>query len=274
MKVDKSFKQELHEWADWTADFYHKKAISDKKYDIAFYTQSNLTEIVQPPDLLILAINPGSGGKYEEQISNVTWKRWGLIDRMDGTTLLKGNPMWEERNTWGFWLRINNIFNRGGIKDILQDTSRFVWSNLTLFATKKEKDLPKLLTECTQKTIELIDILRPRHILCLGGEGCIKPLKTEAKFETKELLPFNLLSFGKYNGILIYSIRHTASRPAFTIEEMNLIGKCLKYFFESPSKDFSAQEIQQQFAFEIDAVKKRKTNSKTIKINYSPIDII
>jgi hypothetical protein len=108
MKAEESFKQELQEWAVRTADFYHEKATSgNKKYDMAFYTQSNLTDILQPPDLLILAINPGSGGRYEDQRSNETWKRWGLIDKMDGATLLKGNPMWEQRNKWQFWMIVH-----------------------------------------------------------------------------------------------------------------------------------------------------------------------
>ncbi len=272
MKDDKTIKQKLYEWADRTADFYHNKAKSDKNYDIIFYTQSDLTEIEQSPELLILAINPGSGGSYVEQLSNnELWKKWCVNGRMDGATLLKGNPTWEKRNTWRFWQNLNNIFNRGGIKDILQDKSRFVFSNLTLFATKKEKDLPNILNECTPKTIELIEILQPRHILCLGDERCIKPLKKEGKFETKHLLPYNLLSFGKYNGISVYSIRHTASRPAYTIEEMNLIGKCLKYLLDNPNKDFSPEEIQQLFPHEIDAVKNRKANP--IRTDYSQIKI-
>ncbi len=271
MKDDKTIQQKLYEWADRTADFYHNKAKSDKKFDIAFYTQSNLTEIEQSPELLILAINPGSEGSYEGQISKDLWQKWGVNDRMDGATLLKGNPTWEERNTWTFWQRLNNIFNRGGIKDILQDKSRFVFSNLTLFATKKAKDLPNILNECTPKTIELIEILQPKHILCLGGAGCIDPLKKEGKFETKQLLPFNLLSFGKFNSISVYSIRHTASRPAYTIEEMNLIGKCLKYLFDNTDKDFTPEEIQQLFAHEIDAVKNRKANP--IRTDYSQIKI-
>lgn len=254
MKEEKTMKQELYEWADRTADFYHHKAKSDKKYDISFYTQSNLNDIEQSPELLILAINPGSEGSYEGQISIKLWQEWGVNGRMDGATLLKGNPTWEKRNTWRFWQRLNNIFNRGGINDILQDKSRFVFSNLTLFATKKEKDLPNILDECTPKTIELIEILRPKHILCLGGEGCIKPLKDKGNFEIKPLLPHNLLSFGKYNGIPVYSIRHTASRPAYTIEEMNLVGKCLKYLFDNPNKDFSEDEIKQVLAQEIQVI--------------------
>ncbi len=70
---------------------------------------------------------------------------------------------------------------------------------------------------------------------------------------------------------LLQTADRSLSRPAYTVEEMNLIGKCLKYFFENPGNDFTAQEIQQQFAFEIDAFKKRKANSKTIGTNHSII---
>lgn len=275
MKEEKTMKQELYEWADRTADFYHHKAKSDKKYDISFYTQSNLNDIEQSPELLILAINPGFGESYEGQISRKLWQEWGVNGRMDGATLLKGNPTWETRNTWPFWKKLNNIFNRGGINDILQDKSRFVLSNLTLFATKSEKDLPTLPSECTQKTIELIDILQPKHILCLGGRGCIEPLKKEGEFETKSLLPSNLpsnlLSFGKYNGISVYSIKHIASR--YTREEMNLVGKCLKYLLDNPNKDFSEDEIKQVLAQEIQVITNKIEVPKRISEKFGEIGL-
>ena len=256
MEEINKLKVELENWANETAEFYHQKA-QDPKFDFAFHTQSNLNKVTQSPALLILAINPGVDGKYTEQIINEEWKKWGINGRMDGETLLKGNPWWKNRNEWGFWQRLNNIFNRGGIKDILQNESRFVLSNLTFFTTKKETSLPNVFEECTEKTIKLINILRPKHILCLGRANCIDHLKRIGKFEVKELLPFNCLSYGKFNGIPVYGINHPASRP--TIEEMELIGKCLNFLMNNSQKEFSLEEMQEQFSDEIKAVKARKS---------------
>jgi len=260
----KAFEEKLKMWAEETATFYHQKAQEAPKYDIAFYTQSDLNKATLLPKLLILAINPGSEGTYTGQINNEKWKKWGVNGRMDGNTLLKGNPDWKNRDKkWKFWQRLSNIFNRGGIKDILQDENRFVFSNLTLFATKKEKYLPNdIFDECAERTVQLINVLHPKHILCLGGANCINHLKKVGKFEVKELLPFGSLFYGKFNGIPVYGIKHTAGRPPYTTEEMELIGKCLKFLMDNPLKDFSLEEMQEKFAKEIKAVEARKAHTK------------
>lgn len=258
-------KQELAKWADSTANLYHDLAKKEPTFDKAFYTQSNLNDLEQRPELLILAINPGSGGSYTEQIATQLWINWGLDGKMDGATLLKGNPKWYERDSWRFWQRLKSILSSNGGKPILQDKSKFVLSNLTLFSSVQAKDLPKLPSECIQKTIELINILQPKSILCLGITDCIEPLKKEGKFTTKMLLPNNLLSFGKYQHIPIYSIKHPASR--LTNEEMNLVGKCLKYLFDNPNDTDIKNQIEKNFSSEIDAVKnKKKTESVDKKI--------
>lgn len=260
-------KQELAKWADSTANLYRDLAKKESTFDKAFYTQSNLNDLEQRPELLILAINPGSGGSYTDQVTKTLWTDWGLGSKMDGTTLLKGNPKWYTRDTWPFWQRLKSILRRGEIESIIQDKSKFVLTNLTLFSSVQAKDLPKLPSECIQKTIELINILQPKKILCLGIFDCIEPLKKEGKFTTEMLLPNNLLSFGKYQHIPIYSIKHPASR--YTNEEMNLVGKCLKYLFDNPNDTDVRVQIEKIFSGEIEAVKNRKVTesiSKEIKI--------
>ncbi|MDI9868234.1 hypothetical protein [Flectobacillus roseus] len=256
-------KQELAKWADSTANLYHDLAQKKPDFDKAFYSQSNLNDLEQRPELLILAINPGSGGSYTDQVTNSLWTGWGLDGKMDGTALLKGNPTWDTRDTWPFWQRLKSILRRGEIESIIQDKSKFVLSNLTLFSSVQAKDLPKLPSECIQKTIELINILQPKKILCLGISDCIEPLKKEGKFTTEMLLPNNLLSFGKYQHIPIYSIKHPASR--YNNEEMNLVGKCLKYLFDNPNNTDVRVQIEKIFSGEIEAVKNRKVTESVDK---------
>ena len=85
--------EQLRDWADRTADFYHDIATSDSDCDLSFYTQSDLSRVRQPPELLILAINPGYGGSYRDQLANENWRiKGGLYgDRMTGDVLLHGN---------------------------------------------------------------------------------------------------------------------------------------------------------------------------------------
>lgn len=264
-------KQELAKWADSTANLYHDLAKKEPTFDKAFYTQSNLNDLEQRPEVLILAINPGSGGSYTEQVANQLWINWGLDGKMDGATLLKGNPKWYERDSWRFWQRLKCILSRNGGKPFLLDKSKLVLSNLTLFSSVQAKDLPKLPSECIQKTIELINILQPKSILCLGITDCIEPLKKEGKFTTEMLLPNNLLSFGKYQHIPIYSIKHPASR--LTNEEMNLVGKCLKYLFDNPNDTDIKNQIEKNFSGEIEAVKNRKGNIKSVSVDFAQIKL-
>ena len=263
-----NLQNELKKWADETADFYHQ--IATTRYNRAFHTQSNLSKIKKSPELLILAINPNADDTYlgEEnnpklgQINNAEWVKWGVNGRMNGETLLKGNPWWKTRNIgrgWGFWNRLSDILNQGDMLDILQDDERFVSSNLTFFVTKNEKEIPRgILEECAPKAVELINILKPtKAILCLGG-SCINALSNSAGFEVKPLLDFGLLSFGVYNGKPVYSVKHP--RTWYTREEMNLVGRCLRFLIENSNRIISTDEIQEKFAVEIQAVKDRKSN--------------
>ena len=42
--------EQLRDWADRTANFYHDIATSDPDCDLSFYTQSDLSRVRQPPN--------------------------------------------------------------------------------------------------------------------------------------------------------------------------------------------------------------------------------
>ena len=97
--------EQLRDWADRTANFYHDIATSDPDCDLPFYTQSDLSQVRQRPKLLILAINPGSDGsyRYQDQLASKDWRIKGGLhgNRMTGDVLLRGNWYFrEERNKW------------------------------------------------------------------------------------------------------------------------------------------------------------------------------
>lgn len=222
--------KELMVWADKTADAYHNLATdpAHPECNLAFYTQSDLRKMTATPDLLILTINPngdaGYTGKdgFDGQSDNPTWKNWGLNGRMTGEVLLKGNPFFSNRETWSLWKRLRDIFRRGNIGPVLDDESRFVYTELIFFNTLSSSHIPKEAYRLVPNTIDLINILQPKQILCVGAATCLPALKpyvtglTQIAKNVKE---------GKINDIPLFAIPHTASR--YTRELLDIAGKTL-----------------------------------------------
>lgn len=217
-------------WADKTADAYHNLATdpAHPECNLAFYTQSDLRKLTTAPDLLILTINPNGNAGYtrkdgfDGQLDNQAWKDWGLDGRMTGEVLLKGNPFFSNRETWPLWKRLRNIFRRGKIEQMLDDESRFVYTELIFFNTLSARDIPKEAYRLVPNTIDLINILQPKQILCVGAATCLPVLKqyvtglTQIAKNVKE---------GKINDIPLFAIPHTASR--YTSELLDIAGKTL-----------------------------------------------
>lgn len=225
------FKQALNEWADETANYYHKLAIENPKYNLAFYTQSDLTNIKENTELLILGINPGSTGSYTEQILN---PYWGLDGKMDGKHLLKGNPDWHEHKKWPYWNRLYKFFSiKPEGENILDDDSQYILSNASFFNTKKAGDISnELLRKSLPMTIELINITKPKRIICLSGKDCFARIKaaipSSESFEYEEL--FHSIFIGNLNGIPCYAIPHPSAY--LSDEHRTLIKNCLSCLFK------------------------------------------
>ena len=60
----------LAKWAERTTVFYNEVAARLGDDAPAFYTQSPLQNMMTSPKVLIIGINPGSGGSYKEQCNN------------------------------------------------------------------------------------------------------------------------------------------------------------------------------------------------------------
>lgn len=257
---DSNFEQKLQEWANETADFYHEMAMS---YDLAFYTQSDLNKVSEQPELLILGINPGSGGKYTaDQIEKDVWKNWGANGRMNGTTLLKGNPSIHDKDDWRTWQGLKRTFVHGGITGILDDESKYAWSNIIFFNEPKEKNIcGELYQICPDKTLELIKILKPKRILCLSIRKCFDVLNKDIK--DHEALIDSFLERGKLFDIPVYGIRHTSYGNAGE----KVVGKCLKCLFDrEPQETVTKEELRKVFSDDIQKLKERKINPTREKI--------
>lgn len=219
--------KELLTWAERTAEAYHTLATDTNYPDCnkAFYTQSDLRKLTTTPELLILTINPYGDTKYTgegSQLDNPCWKGWGLDGRMTGEILIKGNPFYSTHEQWRLWKRLRSIFRRGGIEQVLDDEARYVYTELILFNTPNAKLIPKEAYKLVSNTVELIDILQPRQILCVGAATCLPALGHYVTDLTQ--LAKNVKGW-KMNGIPLFAIPHTAAR--YTSELLDIAGKTL-----------------------------------------------
>lgn len=237
----------LEKWAKETVEVYKKQST-----EIGFYTQTPLSiflkDNIQKPDLLILGINPGSGGG---------------IRRNTGTELLKGNPCFEgmdsdriiknmseekdnnkNRKGWALWHRVNNMLkfsNNEDHKKILRNLDRFVLSNMIFFGTEKENQIPNIKREeCAKQTIELISILQPKVVLLLGSQS--RKLFDRVSENKLEVLVPNSMYHCMSGKCHVLAIKHTAYY--YSSIEMELIGKTIGYLLDHQEETINSETIR------------------------------
>ena len=276
-----NLKWKLRAWANKTADEYHKLASdpAHPKCNLAFYTQSNLNVIKGKPDLLILAINPADGDdtKYtykgsdgQGQIQNT--KHWGLDGRMTGAKFLEGNPDYSLRNKkWHLWRRLRSILSKGGCENLLDDEKKLVYTNIIYFATKKADQIPAAAWKLQEHSIDLIKLLRPKHVLCLSIPLCFDKLPLDDG--SKKILIPGKLAFGLMDKIPVYGIPHTSSR--YTTAEMELVGACLNWSFkhDTTPESVTAEFIAREFADKIAACENRRTTPEQSHIDFEELKV-
>lgn len=254
-----NIQEKLRAWADVAYDFYSKEAYT---LDLDFYTQSDLTLLTddKPVELMVIGINPGHGGNYQK-------KRFAKPE-----DLLRGNcDFTKEDNShlnifeWHIVRRLRSILGYGKIGDLLNDESRFVLTNATFFSTPKETGLDDLKVKEAQKvsieyTKKLIDIIRPKHIICLGGKNCMNLLLDST---TRLLGDVVKLDYGVINGIPVYGIEHTSS--FWAREQMELVGKALERAFEQDHVPIDYGEFYNQSKDIIESFTKKRNDCDEIK---------
>ena len=90
------------------------------------------------------------------------------------------------------------------------------------FNTEKAEYIPKQAYSLVPHTIELIDILQPKQIVCVGAATCLTALKPYVAGLTQVA---KNVKGGELNGIPLFAIPHTAS--VCTRELLDIAGKTL-----------------------------------------------
>lgn len=235
--------QKLRVWAEQVVNEYNPIAQSEK---VNYYTQSDLTQIKESPNLLLLGINPGSAGGNGKQLS--------------AKEFLKGNPAYAQKDSWVMWQRFCRLFSQGGMQEMLQNDESFVWSNVFHLNSKKESGLtnPMKAPKVVELTRELIRVLQPKRVLCLGGANCLYQLFPKHE-TTLEVLIASTLWYTKLGSTPIYGIPHTSS--CYTSEQTELLGKALAFLFDAPEAEHTAEMIAVKFSQELQAYRERLKGS-------------
>lgn len=255
MHID--MRKQIAEWAESTNWIYHELASGPHGNHLSFYTQSPLNNIGDKPvDVMIIGINPGSEGSYEDMLCDRRWTGTDArMERMPASHLLLDNHCWNEAlhcTSWDLhltWKYFQNLMGylsavEGYEKNILLDEERFVLTNLTFFNTKNVQSLPR---DIQQKSfgcsIRLIEIIKPGMVIFLGVEECRKLLGTIEDFEENtaamEVLErYPKIGSGVYVGSIVNIPCVTVRHPAYsTNEEATFIKAFLRETFARDIRD-------------------------------------
>lgn len=263
-----NLQEKLHIWALNTVEVYKTMIKEEENTSFnsytAFYTQSDLTKLSFNPEIVIMAINPGSGGSYQKQKTNINWN----LDPKKGMTadkFLQGNPFFiSEKAKWHLWRRLNSILQYGNLGHILEESQNYAYTNLVFFNTPKACQLSQRIIErCAPCTIELLSILSPKFILCLGELTMDVFCKLSGSI--KETLIKGELSRTYWNNTLVIHLPHTSK--FYSREEMNLVGKGICLLYQKPS--IPQSEFYTEMSPLIEDLKRRKeapvTSSKELR---------
>jgi hypothetical protein len=227
----KTIQEKLNEWADRTVCTY-KRIIDESNIDAAFYTQTPLDRITESPELIVMGINPGSTGSYHRQIEE------GTV--IDGKYLLKGNPCWEEHKKWRYWNKCIDTLNKA-FPNCDKD-NQCIFTNATFMGTLKANEISGRMFDAFLCTMELIDILEPKYVICLSGRECFKRIENSGKqFEYIRLSDRVLVGrIDKIDKIVYIGIPHPSAH--LSREERSYIQNVI--LFIKKNSNHSLKEIE------------------------------
>jgi hypothetical protein len=233
-----NIQKELKKWADKTANGYVSIASEFGEDAPSFYTQSDLTKLLDFPDIMVLGINPGSEGLYYQQKTQFGWGLNG--SDMDGCHLILGNyfidngfSSWSNRNKWPFWNRLKDYFRDVKTGNPLDDESKFVVTNMSFFNSKKARNITNpLFYKSLPFSIDLIKILKPKQIVFLGGKGILDKLtrsnRNNRLFDMNYEIIKPRVCKGLFNGIPFLAVPHPSAY--LKREERQVVIDCITNF--------------------------------------------
>ena len=256
--TETNLQYKLREWSKWTLESYLSEVNHvGENVATSFYNQSDLSR-VKNCELMIIGINPGAGCLFSQ---------WGLKDHVlsNSDFLYRGNPCFQglsdkeiiyemsqkydkdkKRYGWDLWHKIHKMLGYAGKGELLERPDKFVLANMVFFGTAHQGQIPKEIDQefCAKKTLELIDILKPKVVLLLGDKTRDLFKKIANVSHMEELIPNYHDFYCFYNNCHVISIYHTAYYGFYTNERMKVIGNILGYVLENPSESINKKLLK------------------------------
>ena len=169
------------------------------------------TKYKYQPDLMIVGVNPGGNGSGHDG-----WLTQGI------NSYTEGAPPWFQT--------LRNAFDYPNNKELAVMLDTCVGSNKYFVNTGSEKDVPKEIQSMATLLIrELVDIVRPKHVLTLGYD-----VFCTIKNRPEQVKEFDMIKF-KYsnrNGIPVGYIPNPSriNQACYTPEKLQGWNNALEWF--------------------------------------------
>ena len=273
-----NIQERLQTWAEKTVASYHKIA-SREEVNLAYYTQSDLSIVSEDPELMIVGINPGSGGSYTEQCNNKNWS-YLYYNKLDEKHLLKGNyckeegkpSSWDCHRKWKYWNGLKRCLSNTYLEEIIDNDSKIIITNASFFSTEKANEIPEsLLIETIPYTLDLIEESNPKHVVFLSGKKCFERLEGLKKAAVIEF-EYKHICGNIYVGVLNKKMCIGIPHPTYkTSEELDLVASVLPYLISANNYDAIDTELINRICInQIKAYEKRiksKSEQKAVRVD-------
>ena len=239
--------EELHKWCFNVAnqcDVYAKES----NLDFYVFQSAYPTENV---DLLILGINPGGSGSYENALENKRIEREDpSITKRDETMLAQGVNVYAEDGLGNDVMRekLKRVFTSEFLQEKLRHSTV---ANIYYFNTRDVEALGRLAQPvknyCERQTQELIRILCPKHLLffCTSLDGGLRQIGVT---NVRSLSCF--MKVGELDGQKVLLVPNPGFFKAYSKENGFKMGQIIERFLKdeeisvSDLKEISATEVE------------------------------
>ena len=193
----------------WVEKVIEKCTPNAEKFNLEYYPLQSKAKL--NPEILFIGLNPGGGYGYDCQINNPDWEFDKLNSKLTAQRLLKGNPSFDKEFFAGKWKYGNGLRKIAFLKNAI-DKYDFVFTNYiyyssTSFSEINKNELTNAIQENISQTLDLINLINPKHIIVLGTGTGIDKISKSNKVLIQGFKK-RLLVQGELNGKIVYGIPH------------------------------------------------------------------
>jgi hypothetical protein len=219
------FLEKRDKWLNEVCDECHEFAL---EINLDFYVFQTPCDKCKP-ELLLIGAKPGGNRSYKEVLEEKGYDKRTPSSLYYKENTLVEKPKWETgKGSDVMRARLKKVFNSDNNLDILSET---VMMNMLYFNTD---DINKVKVEirkyCIDKTVEFLDIIKPKNILFLTSWE--KSLKSYGIKNIKFVGRENSIKQGTLGKHTVYAIPSYGYYSAYSNINCDKMGKSLSEIFQ------------------------------------------